>query len=308
MVNPLKITQSQFDQRWDELPETLRELLYSPEHAEIIQHICENYHLSEEKMGTVLGLVGSIIMGFLHIQDLDHHIAIQLDLNAELSKSIASEIRERALKRFEDEIEKIFQPSLPSELEERKIEKDSLDIDVIGKDFSGTNRIITIVPENEKKSEPVQGAPFILHEEKKQETASERKSILKSVSIPLGFFKSRNQATPVLSSSKPVRVGVEAPEKNEKRVVNYSELRTSLSPFDTGQSFLSVGDAPKEMPPAPIRVSPPITPAIPGPEKKPEALVASIQSTPIKVFKKPDIMGTIKKPEPKIEGNTIDLR
>ncbi|TSA45141.1 hypothetical protein D4R51_02425 [bacterium] len=366
MINPLKITQNQFDKRWDELPEVLRELLYSPEHAEIIRYVCENNHLSEDKTGTVLGIVGGVIMGFVHVQDLDRQIAKHLDINVMLARSISSDIKERVLKRFENEVGDAFQPVLASELGEEQqggIVRESVELDVIGAEHPEETKNIPISPVSPKpqgvpeRTETILNTPFILHEEKKPETAAEgRSSFFKSISVPLGFFKSKNQSA---QTTKPIRVEVEAP-KSERRTVNYSELRTSLSPFEN-QSFIK-----SESASSPIRDTSPdnleekkdIAPAIlPETEKIPEktklpdfvaekpaetaikppqtTLTApsatlyekttsanaspsspSTDTKPTKSFfgktggtpNEPGILGTIKKNQPKIEGNTIDLK
>lgn len=334
MINPLKITQGQFDKRWDELPEILRELLYSPEHAEIVQHVCENNHLSEDKTGTVLGIVGGVIMGFVHAQDLDHQISEHLDINTELARSIASDIKERVLKRFENEIEDAFQPSLPSETKgdgEGETQEKIIEISESGSDSE--NAPISIPIERTEATEtpamgtaPIPNAPFILQEEKKPETAAGGKSIFKGFSIPLGFFKPKNSAT---RSDDSLRVKVETPIKNEKRTVNYSELRTSLSPFEGGQSFINIdkpGDAgngtpvPIPVPPVQTKTTVPVaaeTQKIPGSapvmrfNAKENVPIPARPPFPLTDLPAPDntenIIGMIKKTQPKVDGNVIDL-
>ncbi|MEK7651180.1 MAG: hypothetical protein AAB377_01475 [Patescibacteria group bacterium] len=282
MINPLKITQGQFDRRWDEMPESLRELLYSPEHAEIIRLICENHHLSEEKIETVLGVVGSIIAGFIHIQDLDHQIVVVLDLNPELAKTLALEINERVLVRFEKEIEDVFQPVLTTGGAKKK-EKENNNL---------TN--VKIVDEDVPGPVSLSEKPFILHQEK-SEAPEEKKSSFKGFSMPFGFFKSKNQPTPAGKSTKvEIETSGDSP-KNEKRTVNYNELRTSLSPFEVEQNFIN-----------PVKNEPVSALIVPIPEIKP--VPAAPEISPLSEEKKSEIFGTIKKPQPKTEGNTIDLR
>ena len=324
------------------MPEMLRELLYSPEHAEIVRHICENNHLNDDKTGTVLGIVGGVIMGFVHVQDLDHQIARNLDINTELARSIASDVRERVLKRFENEIEDAFQPSLPSEMEENGEagpQEKIIEITETSSESEGAPISIPIESSETAKTPgtdtaPATSAPFILHEEKKTETASGGRSIFRGFSIPLGFFKPKN---PVMRSDDSPTVKIETPGKSEKRVVNYSELRTSLSPFEGQQSFIH-----------PVRNSPPLGPsgaqsageisngvnpstpaifpaqtesaapamsmaAIPAvPEPAPIAMPETKTTAPNKIAptQSPEtgnILGMIKKTQPKVEGNTIDL-
>lgn len=201
---------------------------------------------------------------------------------------------------------------LPEGAEEKSEEK-SIEITEIGGE--GRNVPIPIQKtETEtfpaKKTETAPNTPFILHEEKKTETAAgEKSSFFKSFSVPLGFFKSKSQSGVPAASSTPIRARVEAPAKNEKRVVNYSELRTSLSPFEGKQSFLNVGkDEPAKAAEAPMApaLEKKEVPAPSMPELQPKPAVLPPAEKKEELGKAP-IFGTIKKTEPKVEGNILDL-
>jgi len=346
MINPLKITQEQFDQRWDEMPESLRGLIYSPEHAEIIRHICENQHLSEEKTETVLGIVGSVITGFLHIQDLDHKMVTVLDLNPELAKTLASEINERVLNHFDKEIEAIFQPILTTGSKNKMVDGGGVNligIKIIDEEPKNDEKKIKISPDNSKISTESMVAsslsdnPFIIHEEKSAAPVQDKKSILKSISIPLGFFKKKTDAQIPM---KPMKVQIESPARDERRVVNYSELRTSISPFEN-QSFINPIKNPLSNEAATTTlgriISNDVTPVkTPASEEKPVILPEKAAPSSEVVLKQPEqttkpviqermavrpslisdkpvtegvgILGTIKKTQPKVEGNLIDLK
>ena len=124
------------------------------------------------------------------------------------------------------------------------------------------------------------------------------KAALRGFSIPLGFFKPKNRLS---ETGEPVRASIETHIKTEKRVVNYSELRTSLSPFGDADGFIS---PPKTGP----VLSPSSAPGAnePAPEAKTRPIPSGTSETATGAVG--SIVGTIKKPEARVDGNTIDLK
>ena len=64
-----KISRQQALNRWDTLPDNLREALFSEYNSETLWKICEGQHLSEDKIYIVATLAGDVILGFLHPED-----------------------------------------------------------------------------------------------------------------------------------------------------------------------------------------------------------------------------------------------
>jgi hypothetical protein len=249
------------------LPRGLRDSLFSYGNAEIIFRAGKNNHLSDEKISLLSRVVGRVLMGFIHMEDFQKEVESGLSIDARVASALANELKDKIFYSVGSDISDVYEPVNLS-LEKRT---DSNKSEISISDFSSdAEESIPITTQGS-------GEPFIIQEEKSLVTpAEEKKSILKSISIPLGFFKPKSAVSP---TNRPVKAEVETPNqapKNQARVVHYSELRTSFSPFD-GTDFLD--------------------------QKKSEEIKPEI-----KTEEKVGILGTIKKSEPRMDGNTIDLR
>ncbi len=320
---------SVINKRYKILPQKLKDSLFSYDYADIIFRLGKNNHLSEEKISLLARFTGRTILGFIHPEDFKKELESSLLIDNRIVSVLANEIENKIISPLSSEIKDVYEP-----VEIRPDAGESVEREIPIGEFSSEGGKIPITSIKEIE-EPTPDKPFILHEEKATAPASgEKKSIFKGFSIPLGFFKPKNKGG--AQPTAPLRVEVETPDggKDEKRVVNYSELRTSLSPFENGQGFVNlsrgrpaedaattasngvgataspknnelkpVADTPKtEVPAANKTERNEINPfEFKMPEKKNEEKMESAGP-------KIQIMGTIKKPEPKVEGNVIDLK
>ncbi|MDD5710583.1 MAG: hypothetical protein PHV43_00560 [Candidatus Colwellbacteria bacterium] len=97
-------TKEELNQKIDSLPETLREILYSPELLEKVEAITTAHHFSEEKMRLVAGALLRLFTGYLHPEDLAKKIANQLQINRQIAEDVAKEIRIKILYPVADEL------------------------------------------------------------------------------------------------------------------------------------------------------------------------------------------------------------
>ncbi len=293
---------------YEKLPPKIQEAIDAISNLEIIQKISRKYKLSGDDGETLEMFTGFTLLGFIRPKNLLDEVAPILEVKEQTLVEILKEINREIFLPLHDDFQVLYQSQTSSWETNEEEQETNLRIKIFEggrneKKSSTETKVIEInelglgkEERGEEKSVPISSnAPFILHEEKSAGTvAGGRKSILKSIAIPLGFFKSKNQ----LSSqpAKPIRVEIEIP-KSEKRVVNYSELRSSLSPFEN-QDFINIGSINEQKTSA-------IIPEIPKPVEP--APAPKIPEKPAAPEEKSEILGTIKKPEPKIEGNTIDL-
>ncbi|MGC9603245.1 MAG: hypothetical protein ABSF47_02130 [Minisyncoccia bacterium] len=318
------------------VPQEIKELFGSEQTSALVSEISDRLNLGNPR--PISRLLFLLETKKLPAHDFVQSLVREAKISESEAGSIAKEIKERILESMRyalfqwgidiSDIKVHDAPSLkdiaPREVGVGLKEK-NVEISEIGE---GENAPV-LVPIQKSETEglyqettPLEpGTPFILHEEKKTETASGGKSIFRGFSIPLGFFKPKNPATRSDNSSM---VKIETPEKTEKRVVNYSELRTSLSPFEGQQSFINIkpsdaGDATPVPAPIPQMQTETAAPAIPAaeiprapepapaamPEKKTMMTPGGIATT--KIPETGDILGMIKKTQPKVEGNVIDL-
>ncbi len=110
----LNISREQALERYETLPENLKEALFSAANAQIIRRLGETYHLSDDKISILATIAGDVILGFLHPNDLAAEIRSSLNLdynlNPQLAVSIAQEIDHRILMPFRNDLEKIYKP------------------------------------------------------------------------------------------------------------------------------------------------------------------------------------------------------
>jgi hypothetical protein len=109
----LKITKTQYIERWDALPPVLREAMFSPANGEMIWRVGEEHHLKEEQIATIAGICGNIVMGFLHPEDLAKEIKTDTGVDERLAQAIAREIDRKVFSPLRSEIEKIYSPAGP---------------------------------------------------------------------------------------------------------------------------------------------------------------------------------------------------
>lgn len=274
----LRISQEQISKRWDLLPLSLRESLYSFENGKIVWGIGVDNHLSEEKIGKIAGAAGYVILGFIHAEDLAKEIGENLGLNSEIAGSIAREIDRKIFGPIRNDLEKVY--SMPAE--EKEVEKETLDLRAKAQalEVSGIKPAETIttaaeapkiIPPEEKPeaAKPLEispapaiqaDGPMIIHKEAEFKPLSENR---KSLGGLFGFLRKDKEQKPEIMTAAKVQVelgsqplGVseagQQPEKPEPskvaktempkvRVVHYTEFPVATSPFPVE------GEKPKEV-------------------------------------------------------------
>ena len=90
----------------------LREALFSEYNAETLWRICEGQHLSDDKIEKVATLVGDVILGFLHPEDLAQEIRKDINIVPEIANVIASEIDRKIFTPIRSDLEKVYSPAV----------------------------------------------------------------------------------------------------------------------------------------------------------------------------------------------------
>jgi hypothetical protein len=259
-----KISKQQASNRWDTLPNNLKEALFSEYNAETLWRICENQHLSDDKIEIVATLAGDVILGFLHPEDLAQEIGKDVNIVPEIAGAIASEIDRKIFAPIRADLEKVYAP--PSgEIEIKEVEAEKREPEIIENEKPVLTEIrkpeapIKIVeeeqpkiiapeekPAEEKKEEPIErqsaeqmssAEPLILHKETELKPLSENKKSLKSLGGLFGFLKKKEKTEEI----KPVKAEVEGietkppkieeikPVETKVKVVNYAEEQQSAN-------------------------------------------------------------------------------
>jgi hypothetical protein len=104
------LSKQQVFERWDLLPENLREELVSDVNSKFIWQTCEAEHISDEKIYTISRIAGSVLMGFLHPEDMANEVRDELGIDIRIATSIASAINQRIFTPLRADIDKVYEP------------------------------------------------------------------------------------------------------------------------------------------------------------------------------------------------------
>ena len=108
MVN---VTQPQAQKRFQVLPETIQDAMFSVKSADIISSVCSQNHLSDEKTSKVSESVGWVLLGFIHPEDLANEIRDSAGIDIKIASPIADQISTKIFQPLREEIEQIYSPS-----------------------------------------------------------------------------------------------------------------------------------------------------------------------------------------------------
>ena len=106
----ITITQQQALWRWDRIPEKLRGVLTSEVSSDFVWTVCGDQHLPEDKIRLVSKLVGYVISGFLHPEDLAREIKNQGGFSEPIAVAIADGLNKRIFVSIRSDIDSIFNP------------------------------------------------------------------------------------------------------------------------------------------------------------------------------------------------------
>lgn len=314
------VSKSKFLARLDVLPDSIRDAAFSLEIGMVLKSIAETHHLDPARTNALTRIVGAVFFGFVHRTDFAKELGEDLKLDPKIASSIADEVERKVFSRISKELDEFYQPATATEEPREDIsEGPSAQLPSPEDAFflKIKNRIsaTATVPIPPKKEGALPNAPFVLHEEKSVAEGLKKDS-MKGFSLPFGLFKQKQE-----ESSPAARATVEVPKREveEKKVVHYSEYRTSLTPGAGGEfinleTFGKTSAAPKvtpsapPLPDAPLPIKAPIvtpsTAAIPAPEATLQ--IKKIQAAPLPARTQPIAMREGN--SPKVEGNTVDLR
>jgi len=104
----IKISQQQAEERFDALPETLKNALISESGADAILEIGQANHLGEERIKKLGSLVGYVILGFLNPRLLVKEIQAELGLNSQAAMSISESLEHDVLTPISGDIYNLY--------------------------------------------------------------------------------------------------------------------------------------------------------------------------------------------------------
>ncbi len=254
----ISINHQQILNRYDTLPESLKDAGFLPYNTLLIKKIGESNHLTGEKISTISQLVGYVLFGFIHTEDLAKEIKTELNIAPEIANSVAQEIDRKIFTPIRADLEKVYQPPTeealdlrakvepPTEVEMPKAEPIAVEISK-----AEEQKIVPVEEKKEIQYQEVQPpkingqygeeeGPVIIHKEVEFKPLSGTK---KSLGGLFGFLR-KDKEEKISPVKAEVEIG-ELKEESEKReakseeqkeppkvrVVHYTEFPTPVSPF-----------------------------------------------------------------------------
>lgn len=230
----LKFPKQKIIERLDALPENIQQLLTADELINTIWTIGEAHHLGEDRTGKLASIMGAIILGFLHNEDLSKAIVQEAQIDKRLAEEIAHELRLKILNPIMPEITAAFSYNMrgappiapaPTPQPTQSVTLRPAFAPPIASDQP------FILHEEQKESESVRPIDETLvrptfydppsHEVVERQTGQEASGRPTAARLEIGGVEEGPEAEP--------RVGRTETEKI--RVVHYSGPRTSIDPF-----------------------------------------------------------------------------
>ena len=113
MISP---TKKQSLDRWDTLPLNLREELCLEVNSDFVWKTCNDEHIPDEKIYEVAKVIGYVLFGFLHPEDVAQEIKERLGVDTRTANSIEEAVNKRIFAPLRTDIDKVYSPL--SKLEE----------------------------------------------------------------------------------------------------------------------------------------------------------------------------------------------
>lgn len=105
-----KIPRKNIIDRFESLPESLKDAIFSASTSKEVERIGQLDHLDEDKIAKLALLTGRVLLGFLDIDDVAGAIRDYLELPPELAGSLARELRRKIFSFYESDIIKVYSP------------------------------------------------------------------------------------------------------------------------------------------------------------------------------------------------------
>jgi hypothetical protein len=106
----ITITKEQAQNRFVLLPEPLQDAVFSIQNAEIISAIGQQYFIPEERMGDMASVVGWVLLGFLHPEDIKDELAEKLSIPKKTAEDISGSLNAKIFKALNPDLDKSYAP------------------------------------------------------------------------------------------------------------------------------------------------------------------------------------------------------
>lgn len=243
-----------FAERYETIPASLRAVFQSDQTKKTLANIEREHYLNPDKSLILEQLVGLTLFGFIPLRSLSHEVGEQLFLNFEHAQVLTSEVYNRILAPYEDELVEIYKPIEEVIAENEQINEvinsqpqkiDSNEIIEKNEEIIKPSFFNRETKEAPIKIETSEDAPLIIHEEpsffNKQTEGEEKRP-----ETPFNrFIPSSSESTEKIVPRARVEGGSNPfsfLKPSPKTVIHYDEIRSGLKPEIGPESeVISVG-------------------------------------------------------------------
>ena len=111
----LKIPPEIVMERWDSLPQSLRDAIFSEENGEFVWNLGSEIGLSEEQIPVFATLIGDVLRGFMDYSALKKYLSSDLALSEESAASVFEKINDHIFKPMEEDIKNSYSPYIENQ-------------------------------------------------------------------------------------------------------------------------------------------------------------------------------------------------
>ncbi len=235
-----RITEQAINNRYNTVPDELREAADSEQTRKIITDISKSQYLDENKSLVLEQLVALVLLGFISTSELVHELREELFLNHEHARVLANELNNRIFESLKEELVAAYNPPAATTQEETT-ERASAESETAEAPMLITSFTIAAQEEPAPAAAPApirpiavdiqEGAPAVLQKQTPFFERAELKSTGKKPALSFNTFasSSENAEAPRVQAKIETPLGVPWTTKKEepkemKRVVHYGEF------------------------------------------------------------------------------------
>lgn len=112
-------TEEQISQMYDNLPEDLKEAVFSVDMNDVVEKIGRGHQLNIDKIGDLANETGMVMLGVTHPNEFIGNLTDRLEVDKEKARAIGGEINEQIFKKVRESLRKIH--NMREEEEEQKV-------------------------------------------------------------------------------------------------------------------------------------------------------------------------------------------
>ncbi|MBI3273822.1 MAG: hypothetical protein HYZ69_01630 [Candidatus Colwellbacteria bacterium] len=249
----LNIPREKVLERWDKLPLSIKEAMFSEENADIIERIGKENNLTDTSLQILITVTGDALRGFINQDELTGELINELGVDRGTVEKVANIIKEKIFAPIREDLKGVYEPLI--EFQRARLLKLDTNLEQLASTTMSTISIPEQLAPHQTIKPSFENSPFILHQE--EEIVTEEHQAQQYAAPRPVFYKptfseeyKRDAAPPTAKlelgpqeegSGKEPRL-VRTPLE-ETRIVHYSELVTPVDPFGSQEQMPAAAPA-----------------------------------------------------------------